>query len=175
MWYGRAVPKRKPTSAVRAELLARLHTAGRESSTAAVMFHASLAALQGLSATETKAIDVLDRQGPLTAGELAARTGLAPPSVTGLINRLERKGFARRIEDPEDRRRVRVEPCPTGMAKLTPLFADFGTQIDALYAEFTDDQLQTILHFMTEVTRRQHDATARLASLAADTPPATAK
>lgn len=175
MWYGRAVPKRKSTSAVRAELLARLHIAGRESSTAAVMFHASLAALQGLSATETKAIDVLDRQGPLTAGELAARTGLAPPSVTGLINRLERKGFARRIEDPQDRRRVRVEPCPAGMAKLVPLFADFRTQIDALYTEFTDEQLQTILHFMTEVTRRQHDATARLASLAGDTPPPTAK
>jgi len=139
------------------------------------MFHTSLAALQGLSATETKAIDVLDRQGPLTAGELAARTGLAPPSVTGLINRLERKGFARRIEDPDDRRRVRVERCAEGLAKLAPLFADFGAQIDALYAEFTDEQLQTILHFMTEVTRRQRDATTRLASLAGNTPSATSK
>ena len=150
-------------------MLARLHIAGRESSTAAVMFHTSLAALQGLSATETKAIDVLDRQGPLTAGELAARTGLAPPSVTGLINRLESKGFARRIADAEDRRRVRVERCPAAMAKLKPLFADFGAQIEALYAEFTDEQLQTILHFMTEVTRRQREATLRLSALAGDT------
>lgn len=134
------------------------------------MFHSSLAALQGLSATETKAIDVLDRQGPLTAGELAARTGLAPPSVTGLINRLERKGFARRIEDPKDRRRVRVEPCPAGMARLVPLFADLHTQINELYAEFTDEQLQTILRFMTEVTRRQRDATVRLATLSATRP-----
>ena len=172
MWYGRDVPKRHPTPETRAELLARLHIAGRESSTAAVMFHTSLAALQGLSATETKALDVLDRQGPLTAGELAARTGLAPPSVTGLINRLERKGFARRIDDPEDRRRVRVEPCPAGMAKIVPLFAEFHTQVNALYDEFTDDQLQIILRFLTEVTRRQRDATLRLAALAGHTPSA---
>ena len=131
------------------------------------MFHATLASMNGLSATETKALDVLDREGPLTAGELAARTGLAPPSVTGLIDRLERKGFARRVADPGDGRRVRVERSPEGLAALTPLFADFGAQIDALYAEFTDEQLQTILRFMTEITRRQRDATARLAALGA--------
>ena len=67
------MPKHQvPTPApARADLLALLQLAGRESSTAAVMFHATLAATQGLSATDTKAIDVLDRQGPLTAGELA--------------------------------------------------------------------------------------------------------
>lgn len=129
------------------------------------MFHTTLAATQGLSATDTKAVDILDREGPLTAGELAARTGLAPPSVTGLINRLEKKGFVRRVNDPEDRRRVRVERCPEALETLAPLFADFGAQIEALFAEFTDEQLQLILHFMTEVVRRQRDATARLAAL----------
>ncbi len=157
----------RPPNPSRADLLARLHLAGREGSTATVMFHATLAATQGLSATETKALDVLDREGPLTAGELAARTGLAPPSVTGLVDRLERKGFARRVADPNDRRRVRVERSPEGLAALAPLFADFGAQVDALYAEFTDEQLQTILRFMTEVTRRQRAATARVAAMGA--------
>jgi len=157
--------RRSPPSPERAELLARLYVAGRESSTAAVMFHSTLAATQGLSATDTKAVDILDREGLLTAGDLAARTGLAPPSVTGLINRLERKGFVRRVADPADRRRVRVERCPEALSALAPLFADFGAQIEALYAEFSDDQLQTILHFMTEVVRRQRDATSKLAAL----------
>lgn len=139
------------------------------------MFHTTLAATQGLSATETKALDVLDREGPLSAGDLAARTGLAPPSVTGLIDRLERKGFARRVADAEDRRRVRVERSPEGLAALAPLFADFGAQLDALYAEFSDEQLQTILHFMTEVARRQRDATLRLTALAGSTPSAAGR
>jgi DNA-binding MarR family transcriptional regulator len=75
----------------RAELLDELALAGRAMSAATVMFHATVAARQGLSATEEKALDLLDRFGPLTAGELAKRSGLAPASVTGLINRLEEK------------------------------------------------------------------------------------
>lgn len=153
----------------RAELLRRLHLAGREGSTATIMFHTTLAALQGLSPTETKALDVLDREGALTAGELAARTGLAPPSVTGLVARLERKGLARRSPDPADRRRVRIDRAPDAIARLAPHFAAFGAALDSLYAEFTDDELETILRFMTEVARRQRDATARLT--AARTPP----
>ena len=156
---------RVPHSPARADLLMRLQMAGRESSTAAVMFHTTLAATQGLSATDTKAVDILDRQGPLTAGELAARTSLAPPSVTGLIDRLERKGFVRRVADPADRRRVCVERCPEALSALAPFFEDFGAQLAALYDEFTDEQLETILHFMTEVTRRQRDATTRLAAI----------
>ena len=126
------------------------------------MFHATLASLQGLSATETKAIDVLDRHGALTAGELAARTGLAPPSITGLVTRLERKGYVRRVADPSDGRRVRIERTADALAAMAPLFADFGRRLDALYETFTDDELAIILRFMTQVTDQQRQATARL-------------
>ena len=159
----------------RADLLAGLMTAGRELSTAAVMFHAALAAMRGLSATETKAVDVLDRHGPLTAGELGEHTGLAPASITGLLDRLERKGFVRRVTDAADRRRVRVERTPEAIASLAPLFADFGSRLAKMYDTFTDEQLETILRFMTEVTRHQHAALTRLAAKHTDVSPATAR
>jgi DNA-binding MarR family transcriptional regulator len=126
------------------------------------MFHTALAESEGLSATEEKALDVLDRFGPLTAGDLGGRTGLAPASVTGLIDRLERKGFARRIADPADGRRVRVERNPAGVARLAPLFADFKAALDELYAGYSDGELETILRFLTEAARRQKEATERL-------------
>jgi DNA-binding MarR family transcriptional regulator len=163
------VSKFQAPKASRAELLARLVTAGRETSTAAVMFHSTLASLQGLNATDTKAIDVLDRHGPLTAGELATRTGLAPPSITGLVNRLEKKGFVRRVPDPVDRRRVRIERTPAALAAIAPLFADFIRRLDVLYATFTDDELAVILRFITEVTEEQRQATARLLEMQATT------
>jgi DNA-binding MarR family transcriptional regulator len=93
----------------RAELLRELEAAGRAQSAATVMYHSALAARRGLSATEEKAIDLLDRFGPLTAGELARHAGLAPASVTGLVDRLERKGFARRLPHPRDGRSILVE------------------------------------------------------------------
>ena len=165
-WYRRRVPQRSPRkpSARRADLLKALHEAGRDSSTATIMFHTTMASLRGLAPTETKAIDVLDRHGPMTAGELAAKTSLAPPSVTGLINRLERKGFVRRVADPSDRRRVRVELAGHAIAAFAPLFQDFVDRLDALYATYTDDELQTgpRLH-AGESPASQRDATARLA------------
>jgi DNA-binding MarR family transcriptional regulator len=126
------------------------------------MFHTALAARQGLSATEEKAVDLLDRFGPLTAGELARRSGLAPASVTGLVDRLERKGFARRVPHPTDKRRVLIEACLSRVADLAPLFADWSRSLDELYAGYSDEQLETILHFLSEAARRQRAATARL-------------
>jgi DNA-binding transcriptional ArsR family regulator len=147
----------------RAELLRELEAAGRAQSAATVMFHSVLAAKRGLSATEEKALDLLDRFGPLTAGELARRAGLAPASVTGLVDRLERKGFARRVPHPRDGRSVLVEvDRERVMASLGPLFADWFGSLDELWAGYTDEQLELILHFLNEVARRQQQATANL-------------
>ena len=153
---------RSPTDR-RAELLQQLELAGRASSVATVMFHTTVAARQGLSASEEKALDLLERSGPLTAGELARQSGLAPASVTGLINRLEHKGFARRVQNPSDRRSILVEADVERMyARVAPLFADWTRALEELYAVYSDEQLEVILHFLTEAARRQQEATARL-------------
>ena len=87
----------------RTELVAALSRAGRIQSDATVMFHSAVAERMGLSVTEQKTIGILDRLGPLSAGEIAAHTGLATASVTSLIDRLEAKGFAQRVRDQKDR------------------------------------------------------------------------
>jgi DNA-binding MarR family transcriptional regulator len=153
----------RPPGGRRAELLEQLAMAGRASSVATVMFHTAVAAKQGLSASEEKALDLLERSGPLTAGELARQSGLAPASVTGLVNRLEQKGFARRIQNPSDRRSILVEVDVERMyARVAPLFADWVRSLEELYAGYSDEQLEVILHFLTEAARRQQAATARL-------------
>ncbi len=153
----------RPPPGRRAELLKQLALAGRASSVATVMFHTAVAARQGLIASEEKALDLLERSGPLTAGELARQTGLAPASVTGLVSRLERKGFARRVPNPDDRRSVLVEVDVERLyARVAPLFGDWVSSLQELFAGYTDDQLEVILHFLTEAARRQREATARL-------------
>jgi DNA-binding MarR family transcriptional regulator len=99
------------------------------------------------------------------AGELARHSGLAPASVTGLINRLERKGFARRVRNPDDRRSVLVEiDRDRVFASVAPLFADRARSLQEMYAGYTDQQLEVILHFLTEASRRQQQATSKLTS-----------
>ena len=158
-------PRRpKKPSARRAELIARVHMAGRVLSTAAVLFHATLAARQGLSATDEKSLDLVDRFGPLTAGDLARRTGLAPASITGLISRLEQKGLVRRVPDPADGRRVLIELDRQATARHLPLFADLLRRLEELYDRYSDDELELIAGFITEAARRQQEATEQLAA-----------
>jgi DNA-binding MarR family transcriptional regulator len=143
-------------------LLGELETAGRALSAAAIMFHASLSSRLGLSATEEKAVDLLDRLGPLTAKQLGEESGLAPASITGLVDRLERKGFAQRRPDPADGRRVLIATRPDRLAALGPLFADWSGKLDELYAGYTDDELATILDFVTRAAALQREATENL-------------
>jgi len=154
--------QRPAASGPRRQLLEALFTAGRELSAAAVMFHTVLAARQGLTATEEKALDLLDRHGPLTARQLAARSGLAPASVTNLADRLEAKRYARRTRNPADGRSVLIEATPDRLAELGPLFADWARELEELSKKYSDAELAVITDFLTEAARRQKDATARL-------------
>jgi len=143
MGYDDAVSnKRRPAGRIspqRAELIDRLHLAGRELSTATVMFHTDVAARRGLSATEEKAIDVLLRGGPMTHAELGRHTGLAPASVSNLIDRLERKGYASRAPHPEDGRRVLVTAAAERLlGEFVPLYADWVGSLNELFATYTD-------------------------------------
>jgi DNA-binding MarR family transcriptional regulator len=146
----------------REELVRAADAAGRALSTAAVLYHGTLAELSGLSPTEWKALDLNQRLGPVTAGVLARESGLAPASVTGLVTRLERKGFARRIPNPADGRSVLVEMIPERLGSAEPVFDDFLRSLHELYEEFSDEELRSIVRFTAEAARRQHEATRRL-------------
>ncbi|OAH16561.1 MarR family transcriptional regulator [Streptomyces jeddahensis] len=146
----------------RAGTLERLMAAGRENSAVTVMFHSAVATTQGLNATETKTLDLLERQGALTAKELAERTGLAPASVTGLVDRLEAKEFVRRVKHPTDKRRVLVELRREKIAELRDVFADWQRDVEELCEEFTTEELETVIRFLTGAAERQRKAAARL-------------
>ncbi|POX52143.1 MarR family transcriptional regulator [Streptomyces sp. Ru71] len=146
----------------RAEVLEQLMAVGREHSGVTVMFHSAVAAKQGLNATEEKTLDLLERHGPLTAKDLARLTGLAPASVTGLVDRLEAKGFARRVKHPTDKRRVLVELERGRIGELAGFFEDWARDIVEACEEFSTEELETVVRFLTVMAQRQRAAAARL-------------
>ena len=105
------------------EVLERFTWYMREQSALTVMFHTKAAEQMGLSATDEKCLDLAMRaDGPLTAGRIAELSGLSTGAVTGVIDRLERVGFVRRVRDPHDRRKVLVEVEPANFEKFGHLF-----------------------------------------------------
>jgi DNA-binding MarR family transcriptional regulator len=129
-----------------------LTRAGREQSAATLMFLSAVAEHLGLSLTELNAIGLIDRLGPLSAGELSVHTGLATASVTSLIDRLEAKGFACRSRDDGDRRRVIVELRPERAAAVGPMFDSLHQSVAQLLGDYSDDELGVILDFMIRAT-----------------------
>lgn len=73
-------------------------------------------------------LNAIENASGLTAGELAVEVGLTSGAVTGVVDRLERAGFARRVPDPADRRRVKVEVTPGVVTGLTACICPEITQ-----------------------------------------------
>src|SRR5436190_18502319 len=84
----------------------------------------------GINRTDGRCLDIIDREGPVTAGRLAQASGLTTAAVTAVIDRLEKAGYARRLSDPADRRRVLVA--------LTQLARDRGEAIWGPFAFFRE-------------------------------------
>jgi DNA-binding MarR family transcriptional regulator len=99
--------------------------------------------------TDLHCLNIIENSGGLAAGELAAQSGLTAGAVTGVIDRLERAGFARRVADASDRRRVIVEVTPAFYERAGriwgPVAADWH---GALAGRFTAQELERIIDFL---------------------------
>lgn len=134
----------------RQELLQAFGRVGREVSAATVMFHAAVADSLGLNPTDHKCVDLLVTHGPLTAGQIAEKTGLTSGAITGVIDRLEAAGYARREPDPEDRRRVIVAPIAETIDRdIAPLFQSLGYEWRDLCADYTDEEIERVIDVLT--------------------------
>ena len=61
---------------------------------------------------------LLLKYGPRRVSDLTQGVGVAQPTMTALVDRMERQGWVRRMPDPDDRRAVRVEITRAGQEAL---------------------------------------------------------
>lgn len=71
-----------------------------------------------LTSNQLSAMSVLLNYGDQLMGELAARELVQPPSMTRIVNELERRGFVLRSGDPQDKRQARVSLTDSGRQVL---------------------------------------------------------
>ncbi|MFJ3306723.1 MarR family winged helix-turn-helix transcriptional regulator [Streptomyces sp. NPDC086549] len=101
----------------------------------------------GLHTSEWYALSLIALEGGLTPGELATRTGLTTGATTRLIDRLERAGYARRIADPGDRRRVIVESIPDALARIEEVVGPARRHIAGVLARYTPEQRELLFDY----------------------------
>lgn len=81
----------------------------------------------GLSASELNLIACLDTAGPRRIGELVAATAQRPSTVTGILDRLERRALVERTLDPTDRRSFLVALTAEGGAVQRQVLEGYET------------------------------------------------
>ena len=87
--------------------------------------HALSAALAdlNLSAAEINALANLGTGGTLNVRQLSERTGTRASTLTGLLDRLENRGYLARELDPADRRSFRLPLTEAGLAVAARVLA----------------------------------------------------
>jgi DNA-binding MarR family transcriptional regulator len=130
------------------KLFQKVTEAARENSTATVFFHMAMAEATGMCPSDHKALDLILRKGGLTAGELGNETGLASASVTSLIDRLEARGYVKRVRGKRDRRRIKVEAVPERIDEINRQFTPLKRRVREKLSGLSTEQLEIVLEFL---------------------------
>lgn len=117
-----------------------------------------------LKDTEWTCLDLLNRQGPLSPTELARRAGLHPATITGVLDRLERRGWVARERDPAstDRRAVTVRALRERNQELYRTFSGMNKRMDALCRDYGEAELEVIADFLRRTAEAGHASTEEL-------------
>lgn len=97
----------------------------------------------GVSRTEVGVLrSLLARPRRIT--DLAAEEGVTQPAISLLVNRLEQRGWLRRIPDASDGRAVLVSLTPTGEEVFARLRAEYRAMLHEEMATLDDSEVETL-------------------------------
>ena len=139
----------------------RLH---RDLATAVIAFHEAGARRLGMTAAERKCASMIAEHGGATPKELAEATGLSTGAITGIVDRLERAGYARREPNPADRRSVIVRPRNTERLarESLPIFASLTEAMNRLKEQYSDEERELILRHLEDTILVLREQTGRV-------------
>lgn len=110
--------------------------------------YAVIARRFGLTSQQTQLLCILAGDQP-SFGELAARLGCDKTNVTGMVDRLERKGLLARETDPRDRRVSRIRLTTKGWALGDKLRAEFDAAMAHRCAALSTKDRAELLRLLT--------------------------
>ena len=151
----------------REEIIQAIVEKFKEMSIETIMFHQAIADVLGLHITDHKCLDLIHRFGAMPAGRLGELTGLTTGAVTGIIDRLEKAGYARRTNDPKDRRRTIVEPTRNRKLerKIEMIFMPLHERMHKLLSSYSESELAFLLDAMTQFIEQTNKELKKLRSL----------
>jgi DNA-binding MarR family transcriptional regulator len=122
----------------------------------------------GLNRTDLRCLGILYRRGRVTAGELAEESGLTPGAITTVLDRMERGGYANRVADPTDRRRVLVTSTAATRELGARVWGEVELASRARLTELDDTGVTTIRDYIRGVREFYEEQVQAVAAPAAE-------
>jgi DNA-binding MarR family transcriptional regulator len=148
----------------RQRLLDAVATASREFQRSVDAVDDAVAKQLGVNRTDLRTLDVL-YDGPATPSALAAATGMSPAAMTAALDRLEGRGYVRRVRDTADRRRILVEVTEEIRQAAGRLYGPIAVEGAEFVGRYTDAELALLGEFLRTGKELQDRHRARIAQL----------
>ena len=129
-----------------------LMTATRKLTRSSLMLQYAIAEKMNLNPTDAACIDFLMEMGPSTAGDLAKVTRLTTGAITSVIDRLQKAGFVKRENDPNDRRKVIITFIPKKHEKAKQYYAAMAKDVYELFSDYNESKLKLLIQHSDALT-----------------------
>lgn len=148
-------------------------TLGNEPLQGARFLQRVTASLAGLTAQHRRRLHVNDHEmaamltlwnrGRMTMTEMGRLIPLSRAAVTTLTDRLERKGFVKRVPDPHDRRRILLEVQPLFEVHMQEATAGWRKTVNRTFDGLTEEQRGVVVAVLSQLMQAAGDLTDQLA------------
>ena len=117
-----------------------------------------------VSDREFALLRALAAEGPMIIRALGGRFGVPVSTMTGLVDRMEKKGLVRRIRHREDRRAIELEATPAGTLALREHARGMEAIARGMLEPLSDRDQQALITILRRVRRALERDERRAAS-----------
>ena len=115
----------------------------------------------GIPQAAATALAVIDGAGvPLTPSQVSDRVLIASATMTATLDLLERRGWIRRLANPDDRRSTLIEITPDGKAATDQLLPGIRTLEKGILSALTPGEREHLLELLAKVLARAAEVAA---------------
>ncbi|MBU8877608.1 MarR family transcriptional regulator [Bacillus sp. FJAT-29790] len=105
----------------------------------------------GLNPTEFAVMELLYHKGDQPLQQIGGKILLASGSITYVVDKLEQKGFLKRVACPKDRRVTYAQITDEGKGFIEDIFPDHKEQINNLMSELSEDEKKTAIELLKKL------------------------
>ena len=107
--------------------------------------------IQAFSGAQGRVLDILWQKDNIPIRDIAKETGLSMPTLTGLLDRMEKAGLIRRMPDPADRRKVNIVLAEK-TRELEKDYRDVSEAMNSIFMQgFSDQEITELQAYLERI------------------------